>query len=79
MTSPEDYCQKILGEIAPLSAIRRLDYLHACIVPMLESVGYDLAREVDSKASASLFILIAETDRRLGELTSSLAAPQGSM
>ncbi len=79
MKTPEDLCHDLMREIAPMPAIHRLDFLHASFIPMLEAVGYDLARDTDSRVSASLFILIAEIDRRLGEICRTIAVPQGAV
>lgn len=62
---PINVAQDLQREIASLPVDFRLCRIREAFVPVLETAGYDLARQVDSTVSAELFTLIAEIDRRL--------------
>lgn len=65
MKTPHDLALELESEFALMPVEFRLEYIRSALIPLLEGTGYDLARQADSETTASLFILVAEMDKRL--------------
>lgn len=68
MTQPEEHLLAFLASIEALDPNHQVDHARGIVVPVLEHLGYALARDTPSSAATSAFILAADLEKRLTSL-----------
>ncbi|SNS49488.1 hypothetical protein [Antarctobacter heliothermus] len=68
MTQPEEYLPAFLASIESLDPDSQIGHARGLVVAVLEHLGYVLARDTDTTAATSAFILAADLEKRLNSL-----------
>ncbi|MGP6086256.1 hypothetical protein [Antarctobacter jejuensis] len=70
MTGPDRHVNAILIEVESLSADEHIAYLRDVIVPLIENLGYGLARMPKKSVAPSVFVMASDLDKRFRWLES---------
>lgn len=68
MPSHEVQLRNILHALEAYDLETRVDVVREVTVPLLEHLGYSLARDAAATAASSAFILAAELEKRLAKI-----------
>lgn len=65
MSPHEDHLRKMLNSLEDYGPDRQIDVVRGVTVPLLEHLGYSLARDAAASAASAAFILAADLEKRL--------------
>lgn len=74
MTQPEEHLSAFLASLEVLDPDNQVRHARAVVVPLLEHLGYALARDTGSSTATSVFILAAEIEKRLTSVQYQIAS-----
>ncbi|WP_305969828.1 MULTISPECIES: hypothetical protein [unclassified Mameliella] len=68
MPSHEDQLRTILNGLDSCDLETRIEVVRGVTVPLLEHLGYSLARDAAATAASSAFIMAADLEKRLAKI-----------
>ncbi|BBU56380.1 hypothetical protein [Mameliella alba] len=73
MPSHQDQLRTLLNALESCDLETRIDVVREVAVPLLEHLGYSLARDAAATAASSAFILAADLEKRLAKIGSMIS------